>query len=398
MKKQIYKYPYNARTEDEIKIFLFDQICEKVVKITYRNGQIFCIIKDRVTSKNKEIILSAAIIFGALLGMPTESRSIGVPPRLPSAPEINRPATQHFHQYALTINPRLDKIRFVKPSELPLWVYIMDEQFIRTPEVSKLLKEIRGGSLTITLIGNMIFLGVLYGIWILAGGTQGFVAPPTNPGWGLPRGLYDSPGLVRPGDCGTQLHAGYPSQSLKTWEDRNQPNPKDRWFLVESRSELVMRRGQSKFKTKDHGALAGLPYSVKNNGSTSTLKTEENVDIFMDVVEEIVYDLNTLWFEEATYQGGTDREVESINLYSEKHNRIAVFLRSTGEFITFCEPTLDELEDLSQTANFGGQDNWFSSPPKNMPPKQDFVSDFTPVNSFESDVLGITPVDPDWQI
>lgn len=138
--------------------------------------------------------------------------------------------------------------------------------------------------------------------------------------------------------------------------------------------------------------MAGLPYSVKNNGSTSTLKTEENVDIFMDVVEEIVYDPNTLWFEEATYQGGTDREVESINLYSEKHNRIAVFLRSTGEFITFCEPTLDELEDLSQAANFGGQDNWFSSTPKNMPPQQDFVSDFTPVNSFESDVLGITPI------
>jgi len=159
-----------------------------------------------------------------------------------------------------------------------------------------------------------------------------------------------------------------------------------------------MRRGQSKFKTKDHGALAGLPYSVKKNGSTSTLRTEENVDIFMDAVEEMVYDPNTLWFEEATYQGGTDRELESINLYSEKHNRIAVFLRSIGEFITFCEPILEELEDLSQTANFGGQNNWFSSTPKNMPPQQDFVSDFTPVNSFESDVLGITVVDPDWQI
>ena len=72
-------------------------------------------------------------------------------------------------------------------------------------------------------------------------------------------------------------------------------------FLIESRPELVMRRGQSKFKTKDHGALAGLPYSVKKNGSTSTLKTEENVDIFMDVVEEIVYDPNTIWFEEGTY-------------------------------------------------------------------------------------------------
>ena len=301
---------------------------------------------------------------------------------------------------------------------------MMDEQFLRTPKISKLIKELRGGSLTTSLIGNVVFLVVLYGVWILS---EGFVTPQQNPGWGLPNGLYDPPGLVRPVDCGTQLHAGSPTQSLKTWEDRNHPNPKDRWFLVESRPELVMRRGQSKFKTKDHGALVGLPYSVKKNCSTSTLKTEENVDVFMDVVEEIVYDPNSLWFEEGTYQGSTDREIESINIYNEKHNRIAVFLRSTGEFITFCEPTLDELEDLSQTANFGGQDNWFSSTPKNMPPQQEFVSDFTPVNSFErdvmgitpissmdenlspnqgftplnsfeSDVLGITPVDPDWQI
>ena len=151
-------------------------------------------------------------------------------------------------------------------------------------------------------------------------------------------------------DCETQLHSGSPTQSLKTWEDRNSPNPRDRYFLIESRPELVMRRGQSKFKTKDHGALAGLPYSIKKNGSTSTLKTEENVDIFMNAVEEIVYDpnslwfeTNSLWFEKGTYQGGTDREVESINIYNEKHNRIAVFLRSTGEFRTFCEPTLNQL-------------------------------------------------------
>nr|QUS63772.1 hypothetical protein [Haslea silbo] len=179
--------------------------------------------------------------------------------------------------------------------------------------------------------------------------------------------MYDSPGLFRPIDCGTQLSAGSPTQSLKTWEDRNEPNPKDRWFLVESRPELIMRRGQSKFKTKDHGALAGLPYSIKKNGSTSTLKTEENVDMFMDTVEEIVYDPNNLWFEEGTYQGGTDRELESINIYNEKHNRIAVFLRSTGKFITVCESTLDELEDLSQTGNFGGQDNWFRCIPTKKP-------------------------------
>ena len=100
MTKEVYKYPYNVRREDEIKVFLSDQICEQVVKIkiTYRNDKIFCTIKDKITSKKKEIILSAAISFGVLFVMPTEAKPIGVPVRLPSAPEINRPAPQYFYQ------------------------------------------------------------------------------------------------------------------------------------------------------------------------------------------------------------------------------------------------------------------------------------------------------------
>ena len=35
MTKEIYKYPYNSRTEDEIKVFLSDKICEQVVKVNY---------------------------------------------------------------------------------------------------------------------------------------------------------------------------------------------------------------------------------------------------------------------------------------------------------------------------------------------------------------------------
>jgi hypothetical protein len=95
--KSIQKYPYNAKLGEENKIFLSDKVCDQVVKITYRNGQICCTIKDRISSKKKEIMFSAAVIFAALLGMPREARSIGigVPPRLPSAPEISRPAPQH---------------------------------------------------------------------------------------------------------------------------------------------------------------------------------------------------------------------------------------------------------------------------------------------------------------
>ena len=102
-----------------------------------------------------------------------------------------------------------------------------------------------------------------------------------------------------------------------------------------------------------------MPYSIKTNGGTFTPKTEENVDVFMDVIEEVVEDQNqnSLWFEKGTYQGNTTRELESINVYNDEYNRIAIFNRLTGEFVTFCEPNKIEYEDLMETGNFGGQDN-----------------------------------------
>ena len=160
----------------------------------------------------------------------------------------------------------------------------MDDKFLRRPEISSIIRELRGGSWSTALIGNTIFVVVLYGIWLLASGSEGFVQQP-NPGWGLGNNLYEPPGLVRPADCETQLYAGSPQQSLKTEASRNQPNAKDQWILVESRPELIIRRGQAQFKTKDH----------------------------------------------------------------EEENRIAIFKRSTGEFITFCERDEDEHKDLIKT-------------------------------------------------
>ena len=48
MTKEIYKYPYNARSEDDLKVFLSNIICEQVIKVIYRNGKIFCIIKKGI--------------------------------------------------------------------------------------------------------------------------------------------------------------------------------------------------------------------------------------------------------------------------------------------------------------------------------------------------------------
>lgn len=171
-------------------------------------------------------------------------------------------------------------------------IYLTDPRISSNRQVLKIVNQIRGGSggSWAGILGSTVFFKLVYVIWILSGTTESFVAPPVNPGWGLPKTLYYPPGLVRPADCQTQLYVSSSTQSLKTWEDRNQLHLKDRWIMVESPPKLVMRRGQTKFKTKPHGALVGLPYTIKKNGSTSTLRTEENINVFMDVVKGIVED------------------------------------------------------------------------------------------------------------
>jgi hypothetical protein len=53
-----------------------------------------------------------------------------------------------------------------KPGELslPRYIYLMDDKFLRRPEVSSIIRELRGGSWSTALIGNTIFVAVLYGI------------------------------------------------------------------------------------------------------------------------------------------------------------------------------------------------------------------------------------------
>lgn len=46
--KEIYKYPYNVKPEDDLKVFLSEIICEQVVKVNCRNGQFFVLLKIKL--------------------------------------------------------------------------------------------------------------------------------------------------------------------------------------------------------------------------------------------------------------------------------------------------------------------------------------------------------------
>lgn len=125
-------------------------------------------------------------------------------------------------------------------------------------------------------------------------------------------------------------------------------------------------------------------------------------------------------FQKCTFQVNTFSSLEIINI---PVNRVVIFNRYTGELITFCEPIKEEIKYLIKIENFRGlNDHWITSKARNLPPeipvhiiendimlitpivpmnKPSVLNEasnqrFTPINSFENDVLGIILTDPDW--
>ncbi len=159
-------------------------------------------------------------------------------------------------------------------------------------------------------------------------------------------------------------------------------------IIHEGHPELEVGFWQSKFKVGDHGAVHDVPYTVKANGSTKSEKTDANALKMMQSIVDMPNRDNVQWFEDGTYQGGTDREFEAIHIYDLDKKVIAVFEKSTGKFVTTCQLDLDEHDELLEIGNFSGEKGWFSGKVKNLPPQQ------TTVNTFESDVMGMTPISP----
>ena len=320
---------------------------------------------------------------------------------------------------------------------------MMDEQFLRNREVSKVIRKVRGGSLTTALIVNAIFLSVVYGIWLLGGGAKDFVPNGANPGWELNRpNPFQPPSdphkfppyreIFSPRRTPSCSSAGSPSTleinrpnavphqdfvSMSKEDRRQLPYVNDMIMQCEGRPQLRVGFWQSRFKVADHGAIHDLPYTTKTNGGTKTEKTDDNAFKMMRSIVDMPNRENVKWFEDGTYQGGSSREFDAIHIYDFDNRVIAVFRKDTGNFVTTCQLSKKEHDELESTGNFGGGEGWFSGQVKNLPPEQitpvnTFESEvmemtpmtsmdensspnqgFTPINNFENDVMGITPID-----
>jgi hypothetical protein len=99
-------------------------------------------------------------------------------------------------------------------------------------------------------------------------------------------------------------------------------------------SELTVGYWQAKYKLRDHGAVHGLSYTVKDNGGTQTEKTEDNLRKFIGSIADIPNRSNVKWFDHGTYQGGKNRGFDAVHIYDLDNQIIAVFRKDTGRSLT----------------------------------------------------------------
>ena len=89
---------------------------------------------------------------------------------LPTPVQVTRAQTSNEHPFevksAPTVRPRLNKIRFLKPMELPYGFISWMSKLSEPPEISKLIKELRVGNL-IETAGALILIVVM---WQIMGG------------------------------------------------------------------------------------------------------------------------------------------------------------------------------------------------------------------------------------
>jgi len=140
-------------------------------------------LSSNLNSKSKRVIVVTSLVSVFWFSNLESVQAIGlsVPPTQVVKFEPNYKHTDEI-KVAPTISPKLDKITFIKYRELPICIYMMDERFLKTSEISKLIKKLRGGS----LIATAGFLILIVTMWQITGvGIEAFQFPIVHPNGGI---------------------------------------------------------------------------------------------------------------------------------------------------------------------------------------------------------------------
>jgi hypothetical protein len=115
---------------------------------------------------------------------------------------------------------------------------------------------------------------------------------------------------------------------------------------MESYPRLDIIYNQVVYKTPDYGSLLGLP----KNENNKTRKTEANALALHDYLINIPTNHeDVLFYENGSYQRGTRRGCDSINVYDPITNVVAVYQKQpdgTNLFLTVCKLTVKESTHL----------------------------------------------------
>ena len=160
MKKEIYKFPYNARIEDENKKFLSDSISNEIITLNFRTGRIFWELKYKITARKREIVVAAAFGLAGLRVCPKSGQTIGLPTstRVISSAEVHRIIPEPVYKYAPIVPKRVERIRLLPTKEMIPLIYLN----AKTVYVNEtILRKLRAGdmtsNLTVIAIGIVVF-------------------------------------------------------------------------------------------------------------------------------------------------------------------------------------------------------------------------------------------------
>lgn len=318
---------------------------------------------------------------------------------------------KNYPQIATILESKVDKIRLTNEQikQFNNLALQLNSGSIKMEEAVLQIREGDGLTNIVAVIAFVIFINWYDSLF----GVKAFqVNPlPHQDPFGWLNGKYDSrnvgPSGSRPMTClEMEKPASMPQQEysgMTRTERRQLPDPigRDRSINVDGSPRLDLRFNQVEFKTPKHGRDHGLP--VDNNGKTP--KTEANAIALRDSLVDMPNRENIVWYTDGQYQGETPRGGDCVNLFDPDTNVIAVYEKQpdgSNLFLTTCTLTDREEDHLKSTnGNFVTekileQQNWVSGDMGITPISlmdENSSPGFTPTSSFESDVMGITPID-----
>jgi hypothetical protein len=324
---------------------LKDTNCGMKIKLVPITESTVLLIRSKVNHKTKRVILVISFINIVLFSNLESFGAIGL--SMPPTPLVR--VQPSYHKNDPIVYKRLDKIYFMSNREIIPLIYLNAKNVYIT---EKVLKKLRTGNLS----GNLVLVTVGIVVYIICqlSSVDAFAifdqigkrnAPTFDSRFGLNPTYRKTPSRPR---TGSALEITRPTAmphpefvGLTKEHKRQVHHHHDRIIHVEGHPQLRIGFWQCRFKVLKHGAIHGLPYNRKENGSTRTEKSDDNALVMIQSIEDMPHRPNAVWFDQddVTYQGGTDRGFPAVYIFDEDTKIAAVFNKQTENFVTTCQLT-----------------------------------------------------------